>query len=266
MNYSNLGLMILSHDDNKFLWDIFLKQLLSYFPESKNLDIFFVTETQNLLENLKENYSIVSLHKDYQKPVKKWSGMFKDALIQFNKEFVLVLLDDFLLTEETKSETVFFCLEEMKMNTSIACFNFKYTKGEAKQNFYRDFELKSIEAPFRINLQAALWRVDFLKMFIRKHENPWQFENWGSRRAKRYKKDDIFTLKKTSSPVFHYQKGGILSDGRWNGDEAIKTVKNIDPNFNTKIRSIYYKGEPRKTEIRKRSLILKIIQVIRSLI
>jgi hypothetical protein len=36
---------------------------------------------------------------------------------------------------------------------------------------------------YRVNCQAALWRVDFLERFLRSDENAWQFEIFGTRRS-----------------------------------------------------------------------------------
>lgn len=57
-----------------------------------------------------------------------------------------------------------------------------------------------------------------------KHENPWQFENWGSIRARRYS-DKIYHLRKDAKRVFIYPDGGIIADERWHTEAAVELLK-----------------------------------------
>ena len=102
--------------------------------------------------------------------------------------------------------------------------------------------------------------------FIRKHENPWQFESWGSIRARRFS-DKIFHLEKDTKRVFIYPDGGIIADERWFGEIAIETLKREGYNdIDFSKRAIYHKGEARKTEIVHRNFFQKCWQALKSLI
>ena len=154
----------------------------------------------------------------------------------------------------------------MKKNTDIACFNYRSINGPFDGEIFNKYVLANPKAKFRVNLQAALWRKDFLLKFIRKHENPWQFESWGSIRARRYK-DKIYHLKKEAKTPIEYPRGGIIANGKWLEDKNIEWLINEgydDIDFSK--RGIYHWGDKRVTEIVHRSFAEKCWQVFKSLI
>jgi hypothetical protein len=73
-------------------------------------------------------------------------------------------------------------------------------------------------APYRIALQAALWRRECLRSYLRLHENAWQFEKLGTLRARRDRERfcalnrDLFA--RGGREVFPYVKTGIIK-GQW---------------------------------------------------
>lgn len=66
---------------------------------------------------------------------------------------------------------------------------------------------------YRTSLQAALWRVDAMRSFVRPEENGWMFEIYGTRRSRR--RSDLFlTTNRDREPVFPYSNAGIVK-GKW---------------------------------------------------
>jgi hypothetical protein len=74
------------------------------------------------------------------------------------------------------------------------------------------------KASFRINLQAGLWRTNALRRHLRSHENPWQFEVWGTARSHRIR--DTFLcvnpdrLGQGDITIVPYVPTGII-EGQW---------------------------------------------------
>lgn len=73
-------------------------------------------------------------------------------------------------------------------------------------------------AEYRISTQAGLWRVSALKSYLRRHETIWEFEWYGTRRARR-KKDTFFYVnddyqKAHGQKVIPYVPTGVVQ-GRW---------------------------------------------------
>lgn len=254
--------MMLTCDNYSDIWPAYFGQLKKYWPEYKG-PIFVNTETKAVEGIICENELIYSKQKfKWDTP---WAYRLYQCLKQIDTEYVLFLMDDFILTDYVDAEEVERCISYMERDKSIACFNYLPTPGEAVERGYDRYELKAIKAPFRINLQAALWRKSFLMKFIRKHEGPWQFETWGSRRARRYR-DKIYHLTSDAKKVFIYPDGGVIADERWFGEIAIEVLKKEGYDIDFSKREIYHKGEPRKTEIVHRTFLQKCWQVFKSLI
>ena len=174
-------------------------------------------------------------------------------------------MDDFILTDYVDQEEIEKDISYMENDKTIACFNYLPIPGEPEAIKYDRYMQMPKKTPFRINLQAALWRKSYLMKFIRKHENPWQFENWGSIRARRYS-DKIYHLRKDAKRVFIYTDGGIIADERWHTEAAVELLKKEGYNIDFSARTIYHKGDARKTEIVHRTFIQKCWQVFKSLI
>jgi hypothetical protein len=74
------------------------------------------------------------------------------------------------------------------------------------------------KAAFRINLQAGLWRTQVLRRHLRRHENPWQFEVWGTRRSHRVRESFLCvnpdSLRSGKVAIIPYIATGII-EGQW---------------------------------------------------
>jgi hypothetical protein len=80
------------------------------------------------------------------------------------------------------------------------------------------------KAAFRINLQAGLWRTQVLRRHLRRHENPWQFEVWGTRRSHRMKESFLCVnpeaLGRGDVAIVPYFATGIVA-GQWSAEAVI---------------------------------------------
>ena len=80
------------------------------------------------------------------------------------------------------------------------------------------------KAAFRINLQAGLWRTKVLAGHLRRHENPWQFEVWGTRRSHRIQESFLCVnpdaLTRGAVTLVPYFPTGIV-EGRWQEEAVI---------------------------------------------
>jgi hypothetical protein len=79
-------------------------------------------------------------------------------------------------------------------------------------------------AAFRISLQAGLWRTQVLRRHLRRHENPWQFEFWGTRRSHRVRESFLCVnpelLKRGTLALVPYFATGVV-EGRWQEEAVI---------------------------------------------
>lgn len=255
--------MILTCDKYADIWPITLGEFEKQWPMYNNY-LFFNTESKKYEGETRLNLKYPTKTFDPKGP---WAYRLLSCLEEIEEEYVVLLLDDFILTDYVDVEELERCISYMDADPQIACFNFRPTPGPSIRDEYGRYELKETKSEFRINLQAALWRKSFLMKFIRKHESPWQFETWGSVRARRFK-NKIYHLKKGERAVFIYPEGGVIADERWRwfDEDKIQLVEQLGYDIDFNKRGIYHKGEPRKTEIVRRTFLQKCWQVVKSLV
>lgn len=258
---SEYAVMVLTCDSYSDIWPIFVGQFKKYWKEFGGT-FFWNTESDHSLED--SEIKILFPNKTYNAR-HNWAGRLKDCLNQVEEEYVFLILDDFIISETVDAKEIQRCLEEMKKNPDIACFNFRSINGPFDEEILGKYVLANRKAKFRINLQAALWRKSFLLKSIRRHENPWQFETWGNLRARRYR-EKIYHLKKGEKTPINYSEGGMIANGKWRETYNIEWLKKEGYDIDVDKRGIYHCGDNRKTEIIHRSFIEKCWQVFKSLV
>ncbi len=104
-----------------------------------------------------------------------WSERTLKAVSQIETEYVLLLLEDYFLGEKVKNEDVEKLVSFVKEHNAkyLRLTNIppsRFSMGEEIFPLYEDEE-------YAINLQAAIWRKDFLVESLKRfHGNAWEFE------------------------------------------------------------------------------------------
>ncbi len=213
----DITLVVSSCDRYSDIWDPFFTLLKRYWDPK--IPVVLVTESRKYsFPGL--DIRTLDLYQEGARP--SWSELQMKALAKIDTEFVLFLLDDFFLEAAVREERIGECLEWMKQDPEIACFNFTpVMHGENLPCGYPGFELRPQKGEYRLNCQAALWRRETLLHDMRPHENAWIFETLGSRRSFRWK-DQKFYSAVPGDPVFPYdvRGGGALNHGKWNKTAA----------------------------------------------
>lgn len=203
-----------TYDGGEDLWEGFFKALSVQWPE---MDMKIVMNTETKRYSYK-GYIIES----YQPCLKKkmtWAERLVETLSHVETEFVLFFLEDFWL--DSRVDDLFFrqTLLWMKDNPDVA--NFSYYPCKPESNIQDDrfdrFELRPQVCEYKFNCQVGLWRTKEFMSFFRKHENPWEWEVFGSIRAgKCFQK--FYSLKPDSQKIFSYGDsyyGCIIHRGKW---------------------------------------------------
>ncbi len=263
MSKKDYALMVLGCDKNIELIPMFLRNLKKYWPQYDK-EVYINTESQEVQS---KDYKTIypSIKCDINTP---WAKRLYNFLEEYPYEYVVFLLDDFILSDYVDTAELERVHKIMQEHSEIACFNFMETYKDAQDSVreaYDRYYLKDRKAEFRMNLQAAIWRKSFLMRFIRKHENPWQFETWGSVRSRRYT-DEVYHIRKNAPHVFIYPEGGVFADGKWYEQKTIDFLEKEGFDVDVSVRGVYHIGDFRKTEIKHRLFIQKVWEVMRSLI
>lgn len=183
-HYKNsCSILVSSCDKNEELWGPFFKILKIQWP-----DLYFpiILNTETKKFHCKEfDVETFSLYNRGEKPM--WGQRLKETLQRIKTKYVLFILDDYFPVEPVDQKRIEKCIDWMDENKEVAVFDFYRVKGSIDDNRFDSFEIVPKGLPYRLNCSVALWRKESLFQFTRKHESPWQFEIYGSRRSDRYK-------------------------------------------------------------------------------
>jgi hypothetical protein len=107
-----------------------------------------------------------------------------------------------------------------------------------------------------------------MRQYVRKHENPWQFEFFGNKRARRTP-DSFYTVNRdlysiNNSAIIPYDPTGIVS-GRWEQSvvEKLFAEHGIDMDFE---RRGFFQPDPNKVYTRKPITVSNIVSRVKSLL
>jgi hypothetical protein len=234
------SLLINTTDSFEDCWLPFFDLFRKYWPDFKGT-VYLNTEKKSFTYN---ELKIISIKNNIKTPDYKptWSECLLRALYEIPDSIVLYMQEDYFLHDYVKS-TIVDELVHILTTTEIDCIHLtdQATPGpfcETKYQYLLEIERN---APYRISTQAALWKKEALKQYIRKHENAWQFEHFGTRRARIINhciyNVNVKTFKKDINEIIPYIFTGIIK-GKWNR-EMIELADKEGLKIEFSIRSFY---------------------------
>lgn len=151
-----------------------------------------------------------------------WSQCLKWALEAMDTDIVLYMQEDYFLTGKVDNTMVEHFINVMKQDNCITCIQLTpagippTTKANIDKLWHSDNNHFSY-----VSCQASLWRKETMLSLIREHETAWNFEWWGSKRAK-YMGYDFLTVGRdfvslNGYQIIPYVFTGIIG-GKWNKD------------------------------------------------
>lgn len=142
-----------------------------------------------------------------------WSWCLEKALDAITEDFVLYLQEDYFLDRPADEDRIARILRWMSDNPGAGCVRLDCA---AKSSPAPDGSFRPIDPKwwYFVSCQAAIWRKDVLHGLLREHEDAWQFERWGSKRA-RLAGCRFFALEPENGRwPLHYVKTGVIQ-GKW---------------------------------------------------
>ena len=141
------------------------------------------------------------------------SGLIKYLRSNHEGELILLMLEDYFISEPVDKERIVYYWELIRTDQRIAKIDLSGDRLKVGHtNWNDDLILSNNDAPFQTSLQAAIWRKDFLLQFLDPTENAWQFEKKGTKRMVRDRqagKFDGLILGVKESPLSYVNaKGG----------------------------------------------------------
>ena len=211
----NYSILVNSSDGFEDCWHPFFTLFQRYWPQCA-APIYLNTETKTW------HHPGLDIHctnvQGQRKKRLTWSECLISALDQIKTPLILYLQEDYFIHQPVRAEIIAKSVEHM-----IACPEVKYISltRHGSSGPYGTYPLEGFQkigqkAKYRISTQAALWRVETLKSYLRSEENGWMFEIYGTWRAKRI--HEIFLCAKNDleqgGPAIDYLHTGVIK-GKW---------------------------------------------------
>ena len=239
-------------------WIPFFTLFKKYWPEYDGI-IYLNTETKSFnFQGLK----IISIQSNKLNPNNKitWSECLIRALKVIETDVILYLQDDYFFKDFVKNDLIIKYSDLMVKHKDIDCIHLtdQAVLAENKMSHHPCLYPVKLKQDYRISCQAALWRKEILLKYLRSHENAWQFEKFGSKRALIFK-DNFFVVdpkqvKLNQFEVIPYIFTGIIK-GRWKEE--------VVPLFDENKITIDYEKRGFLLSAPQRNLLLKIINKLK---
>jgi len=176
MKDETVEILVCSCDKYDDVWEAFFTLLFRYWSDCPY--------RVNLIANRKvwNDGRVTTLHTD---AALDWSSCFLEALSEIRSPYVLVAMEDYLLTSAVKTADIRALAAHMSQH-AVQCLHV-FPEGEVRplSQEVAGYPLGEVDAgvPYRVNLQAALWSRDYLMGLVRSGESAWDFEVEGSVRS-----------------------------------------------------------------------------------
>lgn len=231
---NNYSILINTCDKFEDCWEPYFKLHARYWPDCQG-KLYLNTEIKDFsypnLEfvSLKVNSNDLTLRLT-------WSECLIRALDKIDDDIVLYMQEDYFIKAPVANEMVEKYVELMSGDNSIDCIHLTdqavINEGQSK---YDGLYKVKVKQRYRVGCQAALWRKSVLRSYLRKHENAWQFEEFGSMRSARMNHQfyvvDPSVVQLGKFEIIPYMFTGIVQ-GRWKEEVVPLFVKHgIEMNF-----------------------------------
>ncbi|HTD98865.1 MAG TPA: hypothetical protein VK668_06240 [Mucilaginibacter sp.] len=213
---NNYAILVNTTDSFEDCWEPFFKLFSIYWPDYKG-KIYLNTESK---EFSYPGLNIIPVRNGSGGASKNtWSKCLATALHKISEDIVLYMQEDYFL-QDTVQTSIIDHYAAIIRNDNVDCIHFTYhsTPGPFAPSTYEGLWEIDKKAPYRLSCQTALWKKKVLKQYVRNHENPWQFEMYGTKRAsllnhKFYTVNrDMYGLEENT--IINYFFTGIVK-GRW---------------------------------------------------
>lgn len=215
-NETKYSLFVNTTDSFEDCWMPFFTLFAKYWPSFKG-QIYLNTERK---EFRYPGLNIISIKNGVQdtKSVSSWSTCLQDGLRMVTDEVVLYMQEDYFLESPVDVQRVE-KLVELMLGHAVDCIHLtdQHSAGPFDVSEYPELWKMGKRDFHKISCQAALWKTSVLRSYIRSHENPWQFEMYGTLRAQ-LGPHQFYTLPRNNrqqcEPAVPYIFTGVIQ-GKW---------------------------------------------------
>jgi hypothetical protein len=223
-----VSIMTPSPDIRSELWDPHFHFLFKHWPDLLDKHSYIPIYLASNLKQYK-NFRVKNIMVGKEK---SWSDDLKVALENVKTEFVILLNDDYIITQDVNTDRLAQIINFMELTNGAyaqlalnpiledgpvadgiddvimrakSCDYFKRalfnTIFHIKKAVFNVAKPEVLYGRYRTSLQSCIWRVEILKKLLVSGESPWEFEWSGSKRSESIKEPFYLVIK---TPVFQY--------------------------------------------------------------
>lgn len=168
-----ISVLVVSCDRYQDLWLPFFTLFFKYWPDCPYpVHLLANYETYN-----DSRVKTITVGED-----RDWSSSFAQALNVITTDYILLLFEDYLLTDFAKTSKIE-ALAQYMQQKQAACLRLFPCPGPDMSSDHPEVGIIAKGAAYRLSTQAAIWRKQVLQDLLRIGESPWEFEIKGSRRT-----------------------------------------------------------------------------------
>lgn len=228
---ADFTVLVNSCDAFEDCWFPFFQLLTRYWPELAAPVLLNTEKKSWSWPELKLGVSRVAAN---SAATMTWSECLIAALDQVTTPLVLYMQEDYFLRRRVRNSVVLDAALHMAQNPSVShvALSQHGSRGPFDTYVTPEYQLIRPRAAYRISTQAALWRKDVLRSYVRPEENGWMFEIFGTLRA--WRRANTFLVANftgLAGPAMDYLHTGIIK-GAWHRDiPAQFQAEGIDIDF-----------------------------------
>jgi hypothetical protein len=197
-----IAVLISSCDKYHDLWDPFFTLFFKYWPDCP----YPVYLSANNLEYEHQGVKTINMGEDTD-----WSSGFRKTLEKISQPYVIVLMEDYLLTGPVDTAMVERLIEYMESKRAACLRIFPCPGPDLPCADNQEIGEIRKGSAYRLSLQAAIWDKKILTELIRDGESAWELELNGTKRTNDL---DVPFLSVTGlSPIPYYCTAVVK--GKW---------------------------------------------------
>jgi hypothetical protein len=194
-----IAILIPSCDKYSDLWQPFTQLLFKYWPELNNVHAnvpIYLTSNQESFTHPRIKNILIPAETN-------WSDSMRTALQQINSQYVLILLEDYLLKQPVKNQDFWAEFAIMRqLNAAYLQVGDWVAFIDNSSAYPHNIKAKQQFGELRNNLNAAIWDREMLLSLLKSGENAWEFEHYGNFRSQEITRP--FLAVTTNAPfVYH---------------------------------------------------------------
>jgi len=217
---NSYSILINTCDKFEDCWDPFFKLFSIYWPDFQG-KIYLNTEYKDYSYS---GINIVPIKGCAVNNIQKnkrvtWSQCLKWALESIDDDIILYMQEDYFLKDSVNNHCVEYFYDQMINYQEIPCIQLTHEGIPAiDKSRYEKLFTSNPDFFSYVSCQASFWRKEVMLSLLREHETAWNFEWWGSKRAKylgyEFLVVDPNLMDSTQFQILPYIFTGVIG-GKW---------------------------------------------------